>query len=275
MKTIIVPVDFSPASLNAANYALDLALAVKASIALFHVYTFPMPVSEVPVAPLSIQELLEDAEKNMQELKEGLQHKAGEIIKIYTRVEEGLFATQLQQYCHAIQPYAVVMGSFGKSALERVIFGSNTVAAMKHLSAPLLIVPPGTRFTRISRIGLACDLLNVTQSVHAEKIVSLVKEFSAQLHVLHITPARHGFASDEAMEGSEWLREMLEEVKPVFHFMQHSNVEEAINEFSEKNNLDMLIIIPKSHGLLDGLLHRSHSKQMILQAHIPVMSIHE
>lgn len=275
MKTIIVPVDFSPASLNAVNYALDLAMAVKAGIALFHVYTFPMPVSEVPVAPLSIHELIEDAEKNMQQLKAGLLHKAGEAIKIYTRVEEGIFATQLQQYCLAIQPYAVIMGAFGKSALERVIFGSNTLSAMRSLSAPLLVIPPGTRFTSISRIGLACDLLNVTHSVHADKIISLVKEFNACLHVLHITPAKHGLASDEALQGSEWLREMLEEVKPVFHFMQHAKIEEAINEFSEKNNLDMLIIIPKSHGLLDSLLHKSHSKKMILQAHIPVMSIHE
>ena len=82
MKTIIVPVDFSKASVNAANYALELALATKASMALFHVYAFPMPVSEVPVVPLSIGELLTAAQKNMLDLKAGLLHKAADDIAI-------------------------------------------------------------------------------------------------------------------------------------------------------------------------------------------------
>ena len=275
MKNILVPVDFSPAAVNASNYALDLAIALKADITLYHVYTFPMPVSEIPVAPLSIQELLQDAENNILELKQSLLHKAAEAVNIYTKVEEGSFVIQLEDYCQLTRPFAVVMGAFGKTALERMLFGSNTLSAMKHLAWPLIVVPPGTRFTSLTRIGLACDLVNVKQSVHADPIIRLVKDTNANLYVLHITPEQHGLANDEALKGSEWLRDTLKDVKPVFHFMQNKHVDEAINEFAEKNNLDMLIIIPKHHGLLDGLLHSSHSKKMLLHTHIPVMSIHE
>ena len=102
------------------------------------------------------------------------------------------------------------MGAFGKTAVERVLFGSNTLAAMRHLSWPLIIVPPGSRFKQIKRIGLACDLIDVTNSVHADKIVNLVKEFNAQLHVLHVTPAKHGLETEQTMDGSEWLSENAE-----------------------------------------------------------------
>jgi nucleotide-binding universal stress UspA family protein len=275
MKTIVVPVDFSPASLNAANYALDLATAVKASLALIHVHKFPLPFSEIPVAPASITALMDDAEKNLQKLKTDLAHKAGREIKIYTAVREGTLITQLEQYCQSVQPYMVVMGTHSTSAIERILFGSHTLSAMRNLLWPLIIVPVGSRFTSIGRIGLACDLQNVTQRVHANEIKKLVKEFRAQLHILHITKEKHGMASEEEIEGSEWLREMLEEAKPVFHFIQNVNIEEAIYEFSEKNNLDMLIIIPQNHGLPDRLLHKSHTKQMVLHTHIPVLSLHE
>ena len=115
----------------------------------------------------------------------------------------------------------------------------------------------------------------VPESVHANEIKKLVKEFGAQLHVLHVNTDKDKMISDERIEGSEWLRDMLEEVKPEFHFMNKENIEDAVNEFAEKNNLDMLIIIPKKHGLLEGLFHKSHTKKMAMYTHVPVMSIHE
>ena len=50
MKTILVATDFSPAALNAANYAADMALAINADILLLHVYQIPVVYLEVPVA---------------------------------------------------------------------------------------------------------------------------------------------------------------------------------------------------------------------------------
>ena len=67
MKTLIVPVDFSPAALNAANYALDFAHAVNASITLLYVCQVPVAVSEAPVAAVTMKEILEDAEKKISE----------------------------------------------------------------------------------------------------------------------------------------------------------------------------------------------------------------
>ncbi len=42
MKTILVPVDFSSSSLNASNYALDLANSITAELVLFHVFQLPV-----------------------------------------------------------------------------------------------------------------------------------------------------------------------------------------------------------------------------------------
>ena len=67
---------------------------------------------------------------------------------------------------------------------------------------------------------------------------------------------------------------MLADFKPSFHFMQNENIEEAIRKFSEENKLNLLIVIPKKHGLFNRLLHQTQSKQMIVNANIPVMSVH-
>jgi nucleotide-binding universal stress UspA family protein len=48
MRTIIAPTDFSAVSLNAVNYAADLAVAINAELILLHVVQIPITVSEIP-----------------------------------------------------------------------------------------------------------------------------------------------------------------------------------------------------------------------------------
>ena len=38
MKTLVVPTDFSSVSVNAMNYAVDMAQAINAELVLFHIY---------------------------------------------------------------------------------------------------------------------------------------------------------------------------------------------------------------------------------------------
>jgi len=275
MKTLIVPVDFSPAALNAANYALDFAHAVNASITLLYVCQVPVAVSEAPVAAVTMKEILEDAEKKISELREELIRKSGGKLKVYTQIKEGYITTQIESYCKLANPYAVVMGSSGNCAVERILFGSTTLSAIRSLSWPLIIVPRGAKFKNISKVGLACDLKNVIEAVHAEEIKKLLIDFKPELHILHVNTETEKKISDTEIEGSEWVRDMFIELKPQFHFLNKQHIEEAVNEFAEKNNLDMLIVIPKKHGLLETIFQRSEAKHIALRAHVPLLSIHE
>ena len=89
MKTIIVPTDFSPAALNATNYAADMALAIKANILLFHVYQLPLSVSETPIVLLSVEEMKQAAETKLAQLKKDLEHITSGALEIHTEARLG------------------------------------------------------------------------------------------------------------------------------------------------------------------------------------------
>ena len=57
MNTILVPVDFSPASRNASIYAAELAKLFNSRLLLFHAYMLPTPISEVPYAMITVDNL--------------------------------------------------------------------------------------------------------------------------------------------------------------------------------------------------------------------------
>jgi len=46
-------------------------------------------------------------------------------------------------------------------------------------------------------------------------------------------------------------------------------------DFEEKNKIDLLIVLPRRHNLLGSIFHKSHTKQLVLHSHVPVMALHQ
>jgi nucleotide-binding universal stress UspA family protein len=275
MKTIIIPTDFSPAATNAVNYGVDMALAVNASVLLLHVYNIPIALGDVPVALLSVDELNQAAEDNIGRLKTDLEHITSGKLKIYTEARLGNMIDELEEVCKKIQPFAVIMGTTGLSAVERTLFGSNTLSAIKHLKYPVICVPKGKEYGQgVHKIGLACDFREVVETTPVSEIKDFVKEFHAQLFVLNVDYDNRQFKSDTP-EQSVLLHTALEDIHPEYHFITHKDIEDGINEFAETHNLDLVIAIPKKHKLLDGLFKKSSTRQLVFESHVPVMCVHE
>lgn len=272
MKTILVATDFSPAALNAANYAADMALAINADLFLFHVYQFPVSYGDVPFA-MSTDDMEQTAEKDLNKFTSLLQSGRSNNVIVKTEVKLGNFFSELEAVCERIKPYAVVVGRQGATAAERFFFGSNAVYTMKHLMWPLITVPEGVKFLSVRKIGLACDFDDMVHTTPIDEIKMLVKDFNAELHVLN-TGKETVYNPDIVFE-SVMLQEMLAGLNPQFHFITNDNTDEGIIDFAEKNHIDLLLVLPKRHTLLDKLLHKSHTKQLVLHSHIPVMALHQ
>jgi nucleotide-binding universal stress UspA family protein len=275
MKTIIVPTDFSPIATNAMNFAADMAVNINASLMLLHIYQIPVSMTDVPVVMASADELRKSSETKLQEIKNSLTHITSGKIKVYTEARLGDVSDELEDVCKHIQPFAVIMGTRGASGIERVLFGSTTLTAVCHLKWPVIVVPPGKEYgTGIKKIGFACDFDKVVESTPIQFIKNMVKEFGAELHVLNVDYKGKHF-KPETPEESMLLNELLADLNPNYHFIEHADIEDGINEFAEKNNIDLLITIPKKHKLLDSLFKQSSTKQLVTRSHVPVMCVHE
>jgi nucleotide-binding universal stress UspA family protein len=272
MKKILVTTDFSAVATNAVYYAADMAMAMNADLMLLHVVQTPIGYSDLPIA-LNLEDMMRTAENDMLNLKqETIQRTKGKI-NIETEVAMGGFYGELENICERIKPYVVVMGSQGKTETEHVLFGSHATDAVKHLMWPVITVPPGVAFSELKKIGLASDLTNVVEATPIEEISMLVKDFNAELHILN-TGKTAVFDADIVFE-SGLLQEMTMSLNPKFHFINNNNIDEGIMDFAEKNQIDLLIVLPGRHSLLSSIFHKSHTKQLVLHSHIPVMSLHK
>jgi nucleotide-binding universal stress UspA family protein len=274
MKTIIVPTDFSPVSINAMNYAADMAQSVGASVLLLHVYQVPVTFTEVPVVSFTVEELRKSSEEKLGKLKADLEHVTSGQLKVYAQSTLGEVVDEIEMLCKKVTPFAVVMGTKGATGLERLFLGSNTLTAIRHLSFPIIVVPPGAVFSGIKKIGFACDFSEVVESTPADKIIEVCHTFHAQLHVLNVDYKSRNFRP-ETPEESLLLHTMLEDLHPVYDYIEHQDVVDGIHQFAETRGFDLLITIPKKHRLLSGLFQKSHTRELVFHSHIPIMCIHE
>ncbi len=276
MKTIIVPTDFSPISINAANFAADMAIAINANILLLNVYNITVGYSaEVPLMLISADELKQTSVSQLEELKAKILHANSGKIEVTTEARMGNIVDELEELCTTIQPFAVVMGAKGKTGIEKVVFGSTTLTAIRHLTWPVICVPPGKEYGKgIKKIGFACDFMEVIETTPVQFIKQMVKEFNAELHILNVDNKEKHFRP-ETPHQSFLLHNLLEDIKPNYHFINNADVEDGINEFAETNNLDLVIAVPKKHKLLEGIFKPSSTRQLVFQSHVPVMCVHE
>lgn len=272
MKTILVTTDFSAAANNAVNYAADMALSINARLLLLNVVQTPIGYSDLPIV-ISLEDMMRSSEKDIQNLKEEVKVRTGNKIVIEAEVGMGGFFEELKTVCERIKPYAVVMGSQGKTAAEHLMFGAHAVYTVKHLTWPVITVPPGAVFTAVKKIGLASDLTQVVETTPIEEIKMLVNDFNAELHILN-TGKTEVFDADIVFE-SGLMHEMAMALKPTFHFISNENTDEGIMDFAEKNQIDLLIVLPRRHNLLASIFHKSHTKQLVLHSHVPVMALHQ
>lgn len=271
MKKIIVATDFSESATNAVFYARDLAVVLDADLVLLHVYQQPVPVSEIPIV-VDKEKEMSKAKDELSELRYKLSKKTDGAIDIHDMIPEGSFFPILEKLCAEVQPYLVVLGSQGSSSLDRLIMGGHTVHAMKHLQWPVLAVPVDAGFEGIHKIGLACDLHDVDTLIPAEKLNKLVCDLKAELHVLNT--GKPDVYDPELLTGSEKLTR-ISSVKPKFHFLTDNKVDEGIVDFANKIKIDLLIVLPRKHGFIYQLLHKSHTKYMAMHSSVPVLALHQ
>lgn len=271
MKTILVATDFSPAARNAANYAADMAQACNANLLVLHVYQMPLLFLQVPL-PVTIDEMIKDAQKEMDHIQKELTNRTGGKIAIETKIRMGSFHAELKKVCERIEPSYVVMGSQGTTAAEHLFFGSQTVYAMEHLTWPLITVPPGIAFSSVKKIALACDFNKTLDEVPLGEIKALVNDFNAELFILNV--CKGGEFNPDNIFDTGLLSKMLAPLTPNLRYITSTDTDKAIMDFVDSNNIDLLIMLPRRHCLIDRLIHKSHSKQLILHSHPPVMAIH-
>src|SRR5665213_2269855 len=171
MRILIATTDFSQPSMNAVNYAADMAKAINAKLILFDAVPVPVAVSEIPVPEGNLEDMLTEAGRELDTLKDKLIQRTAGKIEISTEALMGSFADKIDEISDKYNPFAIVMGIAEGKPIARFLMGSNTFYAIEKNPNPILIIPEKASFRPIDKIGLASDLCLLYTSDAADDLL--------------------------------------------------------------------------------------------------------
>lgn len=276
VNRMLVLTDFSDEAANAARYAIALAhqLEVK-KITLYHSYE-SVAVPATAFAPYTggFVESPGASLKKITELKDELQERLPENTEMDVRCDERNLMNAVITLSGQEHIGLVVMGISGKSGLERVLIGSNTISLAKDSPAPLLIVPPVASFQPIKTVVFACDLKRVSESTPVPAIKRFVNTLGARLVILNV--GRDGARFDpDAIKEMKHLHQLWDDQQPEYHYMDHEDMAKGIMEFAGQQSAELVITVPKQYGFFESIFHRSVTKKLAYHTHLPLLLFKE
>ena len=139
-KKILVPVDFGEPSRRALEVAIDLAKQNRAALTVLHVFDVPPSYAGMDLSPMHL--LAPMWASVQEELDSTLAKVKAELPDATQGMARGVPWREILAVIERTHPDLVVVGTHGRTGLERVFLGSVAEKVVRLSPAPVLTVPP-------------------------------------------------------------------------------------------------------------------------------------
>jgi nucleotide-binding universal stress UspA family protein len=272
MEAILVPVDFSPTSLNATDYAINFAKQVGGKIILLNAFEAPLVYPLYEGVEISHEGLKQINKKELIQLAEQLSNQEP-LIKIEYLLKDGSLTYAIEETLKTIDVSLIIMGITGAGKIKETIIGSNTLLVAKHSTIPVLIIPEDCVYSKVNEIGITTDFRDVVNTIPDKLVKHILQMTGAKLHVLNVDFDNRQWTDDTPFQ-SGLVETMFENFTPKYHFIDHEDMVSGLNEYVDKFGIKLLIAFPQKHNLLEKIFSSSHTKELAFHSKIPVMIIH-
>ena len=147
IERILCPVDFSPDSRRALDYALALAERFGAKVTVLHVVANTPLVDVIPsIGGGGIQPMiLSDADRHavLDHLQSFLPPGASTTSTSLEVIDAADVRAEILAQAQALDANLIVLGSHGRSGFEHLLLGSTTERVLRKAHCPVLVVPHG------------------------------------------------------------------------------------------------------------------------------------
>lgn len=260
MLNVIVPLNFSQTSLNAAHYAANMYKGkAGVTLILYHYYKHGEDTETANNYLISLSKELSSLENPVE-----------------TQLDSGdNFIDSLAAFSNVKRAFMLVMGLTAKTEGAHRFSESNTLKMAEKEICPVLIVPEEAAFNGISNALISSNLKFVEDTPTLLAVKSVLRMFQPAVHILNVNSEHYIELTPEIKAERNRMEVLLADFKPEFYFMRLFDFHESIEVFAEDKNIDLIIIAPKYHTFYERLFKTHHANKLVYQSKVPVLAVHE
>lgn len=229
LQRILIPVDFTKVSANAVLYAKQIVEKLSGEILFVYVKTKEDKMGD------------QEIDQSFSALKTSLLQNVDFNYKF--KILRGSLLSELIKVRALFEADMVIMGSKEK----RVSNVSLAAALIRSVYCPVLVVPADFTDHKIKKIVFANDYKPIKGSEAIKPLWEFALEFRSKVYLLHVNLQKEPvLAQDDDAENT--LEYYLESLDHEYVYLKNEDVELAINQYIEKNSIDLLVILSRDHG---------------------------
>jgi nucleotide-binding universal stress UspA family protein len=280
MKTILVPMDFSPNADSALAYATKVAKRAGAKIIIMHACHL------LEEKFTGYQSLIKEENESVQKeiftkinkLAEAVERNAK--IRATVGVYNGADVTEsILQAAEDSSADIIIMGTYGTTGIKRKLFGSKAADIINKSRIPVLTVPPGYKWIQPKRIVLAID--NLPENVSFIKpVFQLATLFQGSVSVVVFTEEEALAA--ELVSDIQIAKTTQRKLKLAFkdsnidvNHLVGTHFEESIREFISDMEIDVLAMVTYKRNFIENIVDSSITQKMSYYSKVPLLSLHK
>lgn len=293
-RNILCATDFSAYADVVLAYGVGMAQRFEANLNICHVVDLPTvsAYGEAVFDPIEYQQrFMETARAEIDRLLGDARVNYQPLVTIGNTTDE--ISRLAKEYIADL----VITATHGRSGLKRFFLGSVTERLMRILPCPMLVLRGSEEFTDVSapqkfpfsKILVGCDF-SEDSNLALDYSLSMAQEFESELHLVHVVePSGYRDLFKLPQESGEKFKEELYDM--IKEKLNSLVPEDALNwiklqttllvgkpyseliRYAEINDIDMISLGIRGHGMVEELLVGSTTDRVIRQSPCPVLSV--
>ncbi len=174
---------------------------------------------------------------------------------------------------HSKQVDLLVLGTTGRGALGKKIFGSVSTEVSRHAHCPVLLIPPEAVFRGLQNMIYASNFDSLS-TLRIQQAVSFAGHFDAQVHFVHVGPGgeKGAIIVREAFEAI--YRESQPERPFLFAKMVSDDVTGSLYEYAFYHRVELMVFVTHQRSFWENMLHHSITSEVAASTDLPMLIIH-
>lgn len=290
IRNVLIATDFSPCSERAVLHAVAVAHHFHSTLHVAHIIKPSLFSMSPPDAYMAASENVRiavdlaraDAEKNIAEV---LRSSHCEDIQHRTWVPVGEVGEMLQCIMEREHIDLAVVGTHGRTGINRIIMGSVAEDVFRHAPCPVLTIGPHSwrsnpQTVHLRRILFPTDLSPESLSA-IPYVMGIATEFHASITMLHTVERLDGEARYDTLRVVAALEERMREMvaisgcipPPMNYDVKFGDIADTVIDAASRLEIDLVAFGLKAPRTYVDRLPWMHAYKMVCEVPCPVLSL--
>jgi len=258
MKNILVPIGSSKNAINTLQYAIDFVEGTNAKIYIIKVYGLATAANSMKNMDAVLEK---DSDKELKDVLDNVDRKG---VTIISKSIKGTIADGIERVAKQLKVALLISSAKSISTDEDVFLGKIAGGLIKGTNIPVLVIPKGYRFKKISKVLMAIKSGVISSSDILTPVKNVLDRFNAKLDLIRvITPKT--IAEDAKMDSA------LDAITATSKITENATIFQGVLEHLHESDPDMLCVIRRKRGFFKRLWEKERIYKKDFESRIPLL----